>query len=217
MHGKRIAIAFTAVALLLLAPFGIWRWLSGDDPAVARVRELQQGMMQRVQDAGDSMTDDQLRAMFTEVRAEMEKLDESQRRQLREEMGNQFRQRMTDEIHRFQQLTGKERTAFLDQQIDRMENRGNGPPWGNRRPPGADGSQRDRGPTANVGSQQEGRTQGGPPWGRANMSEEDRMARRRGRLDGTTAEQRAEFATFIEAIRERRKARGLPDRGGRPF
>ena len=207
MKNRSAWIAGGVLLLLMLAACGIGWWLiSESDPRVARIEQLQ-AELATLPDSDEAAR----REKFTALRTEMESLPEEQRQQLRESMGNVFRQRMTEQIHRFNQLLPQDRAAFLDAEIDRMESRrSNGNTGGRRGGPGGGG-----GPSGFGGPPGSG-PGGGPGGGpRGNRSEEQREARRRSRLDGTSAEQRAEFAVYIEAMRERRKARGLPDRGPR--
>ena len=208
MKNRTAWLAGLCFVVLLAVACGLGWWLiNGADPRVAHVEQLQQELATLGNDSDPQVR----REKFAELRREMEALPDSQRQELRESMGQMFQQRMADQVHRFNQLAPAERTAFLDAEIDRMEKMraaGGGRPGGPGRPPG---SGRPTGMAGGPGGGG-GPGQGGP---RGPRSEEQRDARRRNRLDNSSPEQRAEFAVYIEAMRERRKARGLPDRGRR--
>lgn len=200
-NGRRYAMMGGSLAILLLIG-GAW-WYFRTDPNVARMREL------RSQLADDTkMTDDQRRQIFTEMREVGQRLTEQQRQQLWAEGGDQFRGRMMREIDNYFELPVKERKAYLDEQIKRMEDM--------RRNFARNDGQR--------GDGQRGGGGGGPGgpggWGgRGNRGGDGETSRRRAMLDNTTPEQREKFTQYMQDMSARRKELGLPPMGppfGRP-
>lgn len=198
MQRKTIVGISVLFALLLLCVLG---WWFRKDHQLENVRQLQAEAFSR---ENRELGDEQRRAKFQQFRDAYDKLSESQQRELRRDRSRGMQGRMTGKIRSYFEMPKSQRITFLDKQINEMEKR--------RR----EFSNRERG----------GERRGGGPLGaqrgnrnRANTSEADRKARRdrfkRGFLDNTTPQQRAEMAEYMEALRERREERGLPDLGRR--
>ena len=191
-----------AVVLTLGIVAGItWAIRTREAPEVKELRELAGKITDR-----ENVTDEQRREIGQRMREIGENLPEEQRREVFREMGNQFRQRMTERVREFAALPEEERNAFLDRDIDRFEEMRKG--WEQRR------RERDQGGDQAGGGGREGRGgAGGPggPGGRGDRprTEEDREARRRARLDNTSAEDRAHMMEYFKAINQRREERGL--------
>ncbi len=209
-----IALSVAFVGLLIVAI--AWHfWPDTIDPQVATVKQLQRELFQQQA----SLTDEQRREQFGRLRKEMEQLTDEQRQQMRQEMTAGFRDRMMDEVTRFHELPPEQRTAYLDERIDQMESRRGEGRLGFGPGSGPGGVRQMAAAAKGNGHRSEGSIatsrQGDRPRGPMNLSEEQRQRWRRERLDNSTARQRAEFAAFFEALRARRKERGLPDFGPR--
>ena len=192
MTGKKKGWLGLAGIVTLLFACGIgWAWWFKTDPQVELVRELQ---AQAFSEESRALEPAERREMFAKIREASEKLTDEQRRVLREEVRGSFQGRMRQRIGGFFELSGDERIAYLDEQIDEMEERR---------------AQRER--NGEVGGRGPGRGRGGARGGRGrgDMTAEQRNDRRRGFLDRTSAEDRAQFTAYMEAINKRREERGL--------
>jgi hypothetical protein len=177
-HVTRRRVAAAAVLAALLA---WWLWPSSQ---LVRVQELRAA-------AGDpSLTPEQRRQKWDEVRRASAQLTPAERDQLAAE----GRRRFESEMARYSALSPAEKKQYLDQQIDREEEmrrqmqKAGGPPPG---PPA-----------------------GGPP--RGPQSAEDRERRRQHRLDDSTPQFRAQIDEFRKDMAQRRQQRGLPAGAGFP-
>ena len=112
-------------------------------------------------------------------------LSEEQRNQLRRNVGQAMRERMTAAVDKYFELPADEREAYLDEAIDRMGNRGRG------------GMGRPRG---------QGDRQAGRPRGSRRGFTPDRLKRM---IERTSPERRAKFVEFMQAMRQRRSDRGM--------
>ena len=167
---------------------------------VDRVRRLQKELASADVKA---LPPDQRKARFDELRTAMKGLSDDQRW----ELAAPVREKMKAQMDSYFALGPKEKTQYLDEQINRMEHfkkefakKGGGgrPPGGGGPGPGAGGPPGSRtGPTGK-----------GPPTG-AQADE-----RRKQMLDRTTPEERAQKDAFRKDLEARRKQRGLPP-GGR--
>lgn len=146
---------------------------------------------------GADANDAQRRADFRRMRAFMRAdLTEDQRRQLMENMRPMFEQRMRERMQEFAQLEGEQRTAYLDEIIDRWANR---PP----RPPRPEGQRSGRQRDGNDRRRHSGR-RGFTP---------DRL---RAMIEHAPADVRALHMEFRKALRQRMQERGIePRRPGR--
>jgi hypothetical protein len=196
-QGLIVGISVLIVGLSIVA-LAWWFWPYSDDPQVVKIKQLQQQIFQQQ----SSLSDAERGQLFRQLREEMKQLPEQQREQLRREMFEGARERMTSQVKKFAELPPDRRTAFLDEQIDRMESR--------RRQASQRGAAQSR---ANAPPGSRGGRRFDGPGGRRNMSQEQRDQRRRERLDGSTARERAQFAAYFEALRKRRQERGLPQFG----
>lgn len=193
----RKTVGRISVVLLLLLLCGLGWWFVIRKHQLENVRQLQAEAFDR------ELGDEERREKFREFKDAYDQLSESQRRDLRRERSHRMQGRMTEHIHAYFELPKVKRIAFLDKQINEMEKK--------RRA----SSNRER------GGDRRGRG-GAPGFERGNReatSKADRQERRdrfkRGFLDHTTPQQRAEMAEYMEALRERREERGLPDFGRR--
>ncbi|HEY6564762.1 MAG TPA: hypothetical protein VIY86_09720, partial [Pirellulaceae bacterium] len=156
-------------------------------------------MAQAFSPEGRKLSDKEREQMRETIRAEMDKLTESQRREVWRSGSAGPRRMMTERVDRYFELPASERQAYLDQQIREME------------------AMRQR-------FARNGDRQGGPPGGRFGRGPRDgregrngEVSRRRQMLDNTTPEQRAKFSQYFEAMSQRRKELGLPAFAGPRF
>jgi len=176
-HVTRRRLAVAAVVALLVA---WWLW---PDSQLVRVHEL------RAAASDPSLTPDQRRQKWDEVRRASAQLSPAERDQLAAE----GRRRFESEMARYAAMSPAEKKQYLDQQINREEElrrqmqKAGGPPPG---PPG-------------------GNTPRGP------QSAEDRERRRQQRLDNSTPQFRAQMDQFRKDMAQRRQQRGLPANTGR--
>lgn len=175
---RRVAMAAVIVALIW------WLWPNNQ---MAKVEALQRDL------ANTELTREERQERFQELRKAMAGLTPEQRAQL----GNRGQQRMQEQMSRYFQMTPAEKTAYLDQQINReqqmLQQAQNGAsPKGNGPPGGGSGS----------GS---GFGKGGGP-----RSDDDREKGRQKRLDATSPEFRAQMDQYRKDMAARRQQRGLP-------
>jgi hypothetical protein len=192
-QGLIVGVSVLVMGLGIVA-LAWWFWPRDDDQRIAKIKQLQQQVFQQQASSSEA----QRRQLFRQLRDEMEQLPPQERAQLRGEMFAGARERMTTQIKAFAELPPENRMAFLDEQIDRMESRRQAR-QGVRAQSEANVPRRSR--------------RGGPfsaPGGDPRMSQEERDQRRRERLDGSTARERAQFSLYFEALRKRRQERGLP-------
>ena len=145
-------------------------------------------------------------------------LSDEQRRKLRENMRNAWEQQMDDRMKQFFELSPEKRTAYLDQMIDRMQqrmrDRGNRPdrPDGPRSRP-AGGSARARPDSTNRTN-----AAGNTPNGQRGSGRGRRRfdpSRMKDRIESTSPEQKARRAEFRKALRKRMEERGITFGGRR--
>lgn len=132
-------------------------------------------------------------------------LTEKEREQLHENMGSMFQARMREEMDRYFELPPEDRTAYLDEMIDRHEQHGHRPPPPPeaRRAAAGNESSADGGP-----GDHRGRRHGRGPHHR----NPEHIKRR---IEHTSAKDHARFMEFMEAMRKRREERGLGSPGRR--
>jgi hypothetical protein len=194
-----VAIAVALVALLWLG-FTVF----GGDAQVARVKELRDELFS---EAGKSLTPDERKEKFKELRDTMGQLSPEQRKLAFADA----RQKREAELENYFKLSQSEKTQYLDQQIDRMESFRKKAAAGK----GSGGGLGGNSSAAGVGSQAFGSNTGGggggggKGWGGGkgmNTTEEGRKVR----LDQSTPEQRARRDQFFKDMQARRTQRGLP-------
>ena len=161
--------------VLLLTAGTIWALRTpATDPQVAKVQQLQAGLR------AENLSPEQRRERFDQFRQAMDQLRPEQREQVRSQMEGMFREQMMQPVKAYFSLPSEQRTAFLDQQINAME-------------------QRRKEMEAFRASQSQGKDQGNAqgkaaPRGRPdfrNMSAADRNQWRKQRLDQSKPEDRA--------------------------
>jgi hypothetical protein len=184
---RRVTLAVCVLLLLLL---GLAAYALAPDRQLAKVKQMRAEL---TGEAGRSLSPEQRRQKWEQLRRESEKLSPAQRN----ELGREQRERFQAEMNRFFKMSKKEQNAYLDSQIDRMEAfRKRMAQQGGARP----------GQFAGGGAFMASRSSGNP---------EDREQRRRQRLDNSTPEQRAQMDLFRKMMNQRRSERGFPV-SGRP-
>jgi hypothetical protein len=194
---RNIIIGAGVIAALLLCALLYWMWRP--NPQLTKVKEMRRELLT---DASRKLSPQERREKFEALRQEQAKLTPAERKQLAEEA----RKRRKAEIERYFTLSKKEKTAVLDQQIDRME--------AMRKQMQAANSigRGDPGGSANSFGFPQGSS--GQP-GASNQSPEERERRRKEMLDSTTPEERAQFDQFRKDLQARMAQRGIsPSPGG---
>lgn len=191
----------SAIILLLLVGAPSWILASREDPQVSVVRELQKKAFSR-----DAAPEDR-RQLFEQMRSEGEKLTEEQRKSLRDEAFAGRREHMQERMTKYFNLNKEQRVAYLDEQIDEMEQRRKDR---EKQPKERDAAGGKRGPGGGRGMGGRG---GGRGRGGGNATPEQRNERRRGFLSHTSAQDRAQFMAYIEDLNARRQERGLDPMG----
>jgi hypothetical protein len=186
-YRKRLAVTALVLVLALLSVGLVRRFRP--DPHVARVREL--GELLRA-DVDGELSPERRREIFQEIRKELEQIPPEKRSELFDDGRRAFMGRID---HYFELATSEERDAYLDSEIDRMEERAR--QWEERRVQRQDG-----GAPPGFGA-------GGGRGNRAAMNDEERLQRRKQRLDAVPAEVRAKRAEYFRALNQRRQERGM--------
>jgi len=181
---------FTRRRLAILAVIFALVWWLWPNNQLVRVEALQREL------ANQELTGEERQQKFQELRAAMAQLTPEQRAQ----MGNRGQQRMQEQMNRYFQMTPAEKTAYLDQQINREQQMAQ---------------------QMQNGAKAKGGFGGGPPGGgsgpasKGPRSDEDREKGRQRRLDATSPEFRAQMDQFRKDMNARRQQRGLgPSRFG---
>ncbi len=200
MNRRNVILIVTLVALFLVGGYSLMALRKHRQ--MEALRNLQADVFS---EATRKLPEEERREKYKQFRAEYEQLSEAQRREFRKNQSAGPLGRANNQIRKYFELPQSERLAFLDQQINEMEKR-------RRSMAGRTG-----------GETKTTRLRGGrgPDRGdrRDNLTDSEKQDRRdrfrRGFLDGTTPQQRAEMSAYMEALRKRREERGLPDVGHR--
>lgn len=198
---RKTALGLLIVLALVLVLF----WRFGPDRQVAKVQALRKELFS---EAGRTLSPDERRQRFETLRKEEEALTPEQRRAASAD----GRKRREAEMAGYFKLAPEQKLAFLDERIDRMEQRrlermaagnaaanGKGGPPGGRSLAGGGAGPNANGQLANAGT---------PFFGSMSLQQRDQM--RMNMLDSTTPEQRAQFLQFMKDMRDRRAQCGLP-------
>jgi hypothetical protein len=177
-----------AVLLLLLLGYGGYR-VFATDPDVERVRELRKEL------SAQDLTPEQRRELFGQLREAMGKLSAEDRKAEGRDMARERQKRFAAELAQYHRMSPRERTAYLDEQIRRSEER--------RRQREQAGQS--RGGTASAPGAAPTAGTSRPP-----LSTEDRVQMRKQRLDETTPEFRAQLDQYRAEMAARRQQLGLP-------
>jgi hypothetical protein len=191
---KRKRWLLLALLLLLLAALG---WVLWPNRALAKVRQMQKEL---ADPAARNLSAEERRQKRLALRAAAAKLSAAQRAQLRAEA----RKRRLAAMHRYFALSAADRERYLDEQIQRAEQR--------RQAAAANGQGRGfgAGGRAGGGGAADASATGGTP------TPGSRDERRQDRLDSTTPAERAEMTQFFRDLNARRQQLGLGG-GGRGF
>jgi len=166
---RRVVRLGTGLALLLI--LGLVLWFFWPNPHIARAEALRDQLGQ------EGLTSEQRGELFGRLRQEMRKIPA-------EERANLWREQRQKQMEAYRGLSDKEKKAYLDRMIDRMQQ------WRQQ-------------------MQANGNTLNGPQAGWRRLSQEERDQRRKARLDWTTPEDRAERAQFRHDLQVRMQQRGF--------
>ena len=227
----QIRTKFIVLFALGLAGLGAVAWIWREpavDPEVQEIKELQAKLLDNRQEKLDP---ESTIKQIQELRKRTRSLDEEQQTELREEGMNLFRSMIQQRVTMYHELPQESRVAYLDQQIDEMEMFGaQMRKMGEQRqkerqaaeaeaaeqasesePTNTDENEAE--PAESKGTEQgsDRRRGEGGRGRRGDMSDEQRDNFRRRILDESTPQERAEFGAYFEALRDRRKERGLPE------
>jgi hypothetical protein len=162
-----------------LLVFGLYRHYR-PDPLLRKARELQQALAR----GNTDLSQQERQEKRQQLRDTMRAMTPRQRQQ----MASDGRKRFEEQMLQYARKSPQDKTRYLDEQIDRMEQfRRNSPQ------------------NSSFGSGQSNLS---------NRSAEDRERRRRERLDQTTPEFRAAMDQFRHDLEMRRQQRGLATGGG---
>jgi hypothetical protein len=202
---KKTAIGI--VVLILLIAGVSWAWMQRPDPQVEKVKQLGAEAFK------PGVTEERRQEIFQQIHQEMEQLQPAQRHQVMEAQHEHFERQMDRQMKTYFSMSPVQRTAYLDEQIKKMEQgrkamearMAKGNQNGGRRGQGGQGGRpQGAGPQGGNGAQQGGQR---PP---QNLSSDERQQRRNQWLDRSTAEQRTMRSTFMADMRQRRIQLGLP-------
>ena len=204
---NKTTITTSGVVTLLIVAAGVAWAVLRPDPKVEEVKQLQQEMFANRENSDEDQRH-QLREQYEQAR---KGLNESQQQEVRQSGREFFRARMEGRMDDFLALEESQRTAYLDEDIQRFEERRK--QWQQRR--------KDREASGEGGPNSRQRKGDGRRW-----TNQDRDERFRRILDNTTPEMRAKFTVYMQALNERRKELGMEEmrrppfrgggRGGRP-
>ncbi len=190
-------IAFTV--LLLVAGGSAWYYF-GIDRDLNRARAARDALFS---EENRDLSRDERRQQFAAYREQVEDLSDEQQQVLADEGRARMMERFERQMDEFFALSPEERVAYIDEQLDEMEERRQ--QWAQRRA------------ESDNNGQGEQRRRGGRGWGGRGGSP-DANARnewRRSMLDHTTPEFRAKAAEYRRLWRVRMQERGQPGRSGR--
>ncbi|MCE5303947.1 MAG: hypothetical protein LLF97_12685 [Planctomycetaceae bacterium] len=181
---RKKTVAIVVISLLVIVGV-VWWARSGEDPAVANLRE-------KIKELGPPGPPGKgpppSHEKMDELHKAMDQLTPEQRRQVMEPMHREMEQRMKKKLDEFFALSKDKRKDFLDKEIAEMEKR--------HKEMEANRPKNDRGP-------------GGPPGG-LNMSAEQRSMRHNEMLDRHSPQDRTRMGALMEAMEARRAELGLP-------
>jgi hypothetical protein len=179
-----------AVIVLLLLAAAAWALMPGQDPALARIHELR-GQM-------ENATPEQRRELFGKMREESRNLSDDARRQLRDEWRQRSEVREQKFLNDFFALPRDQQIAKIDEDLREDEQR--------RQERAARRTREGNG----QGPGQAGRRGGGGD--RASRAGRDSLERRKGYLDSTSPQTRAQRSEYRRMREERRERLGLTRR-----
>lgn len=197
--GKKKWVVIAAL-FLLFAAVGAWAMSSRPDPHVARVQELRVQM--------ENAPPEQRRELWGQMRQEFEQMPEATREALFEERRQREDAREQKYMDEFFAKSKAEQMAEIDKRIDESEKRRK--EREKRRAAGNNGNNGNRGQMAQAGGG------GGPGGGRGpGGGNRDSLERRKGYLDKSSPDSRAQRGAYRRMMEDRRAQRGLPANSGR--
>jgi hypothetical protein len=191
MKWKKVFIWLTVVVITIFGAGWLFGWFS-NNAAIAEVRQLQEKA------ADPKLTDADRRALFDQMRAKMDALPESARREVREAGRQVFEARAEAHMTEILAMSKAQQVKAIDADIDAMEKRR--AEFEKRMQ--ANGGQ----PNANANGQKGNGTKGRP----AATNDSQRVDRLKNRLDRSTPESRAKRNAYMTLVNQRRQQRGLP-------
>ena len=204
-------IVARGVVILILIAGTVWAYRRHRvDPQLKKVLQMQAKAFD------GNLPEDQRQAMRTQIRTQMDKLSESQRRQVFGEMGARFERRENERLAAYFAMTAQQKQAYLDQQIAEMQKRQAEREARQAAQQAQNGSNGQNGNGQN-GNAQNGNGRGGPGGGAGRFDQQARNDRRNQRLDSSSPEQRAQRAAYVQDLRQRCQQAGVtpPRMGGR--
>jgi hypothetical protein len=204
--GKKKWVVIAAL-FLLFAGVGAWAMSSRTDPHVLRVQELRVQM--------ENAPPEQRRELWGQMRQEFEQMPEASREALFEDRRKEWEAREDKYMTEFFAKTKQEQIAEIDKRIDESEKRRK--EREKRRAQGNNGNRGDRGQLAQAGGNGGGGGGRGPGGGggQRGAGGRDSLERRKGYLDKSSPDSRAQRGAYRRMMEERRAQRGLPADGGR--
>lgn len=173
-----------AALILLLLAIAAWAFLPGADPALARIEQLRSQL--------DDAPPEKRRELFGQMRDAFENLRPESRDQMRDQWRQRWDSREQKFLNDFFALTPAEQIAKLDEQIDDEEHR-----------------RQERAQRRSQGGDRQARGGGrGDRGGRG--GDRNSLERRKGYLDSTAPQTRAQRGEYRRLREERRAQRGLP-------
>jgi hypothetical protein len=207
MNKKATWLVVMVLLMIGLTAASVFGWRKYQEAKiVADAKEMQAKLF-------DEKTSAEERSKIVEkMRGSRDTMSDAQRRAFGDQMRQGFQRKMEERINAFFAMSDDEKTAHLDEEIDRMEERRK--EWEQRRAE----REKERGEGNEERAGRGGEGGKGGREGRRGGTDEDRSKRRdefrRKISDKTTPEQRAKFQAYREAMQERREERGLPAGGG---
>jgi uncharacterized membrane protein YgcG len=192
---------WVVLALLFLLLLGLGAWaMSGPDPGVAKIQALRAEI--------DNASGDQRRALWGQMREEMEKLPEAAREQLFAERRQEWETRENKRMTEFFAMPRDQQIAAIDKQIDDWEKRRKERAQRQQNGAQANGQGGRGGPGGGFGPGGGGGRGGG---GGAGRSTDPSAALQRGKnyLDRSSPESRAQRGEYRRMVQDRRQQRGL--------
>jgi hypothetical protein len=178
-----------AAVILLLLALAAWAFLPTTDPALARIQEIRQQL--------DDAPPEQRRELFGQMREEYRNLSDEDREQLRDEWRGRWEAREQKMLNDFFALSPAEQVARIDEQI---------------KEDAQDERQRAERRARNGNGQGQAGNGGGNRGDRANRASRDSLERRKGYLDRTSPQTRAQRSEYRRLREQRRQQLGLPPR-----
>jgi hypothetical protein len=189
MNNKAVRRIIGGVVLVLVVGLVAWfLWPS----RLAKARELRNEL---TGPNARTMDPQERRQKWEQFRREQEQLSPAERKELWADV----RQKRLEEMKRYSAMSPAEKTAYLDERINRME----------QMRKQREAAQKAQGAPGGTGAANvSGAAPPGPPGGPRSQEERERL--RKERLDDSTPEERAMRDQYFKDLQARRAQRGLP-------